>query len=151
VVEALLAPSPAYFEGCRNIVRNVNTKAIKPYTITNRGLQADIWVLDQEEGVIVIINCRHEDDFFCDLGLPLRKHNEGQYRRGLKSVRKMPIAYWSRASLQTQVIHRQEATQATIPTLYEICRSNTKLSSIMFLAQDLNELLTPQVVLAFGT
>jgi hypothetical protein len=101
VVEALLAPSPAYFEGCRNIVRNVNTKAIKPYAITNRGLQADIWVLYQEEGVIVIINCQHEDDFFCDLGLPLRKHNEGQYRRGLKSVRKMPIAYWSRASLQT--------------------------------------------------
>jgi hypothetical protein len=45
VVEALLAPSPAYFEECGNIVRNINAKPIKPYTMTNRGLRAEFRVL----------------------------------------------------------------------------------------------------------
>jgi hypothetical protein len=101
VVEALLAPSPAHFEKCGNIVRNINVKAIKPYTMTNRGLQAEFRVLSHGDEVIAVLNCRYEDDFFCDLGLTLFKHNEGQYRRGSGPVRKIPVSYWSRGTLRT--------------------------------------------------
>jgi hypothetical protein len=69
--------------------------------MTNRGLQAEFRVLSHGDEVIAVLNCRYEDDFFCDLGLTLFKHNEGQYRRGSGPVRKIPVAYWSRGTLRT--------------------------------------------------
>jgi hypothetical protein len=101
---AILAPSPAHFRDCGEIIRNINKSAIKPYTMTNRGLHAEFQVLGQGDEVIAVLNCRYSHDFFCDLGIQLRKHNEGQYRRTPGPLRKVPIAYWTRGRLQPMYI-----------------------------------------------
>jgi hypothetical protein len=88
VVRALLAPSLAHFEKSGDIVRYINTEAFKPYTMTNRGLQADFRVLGREDKAIAVLNCRLKHDFFCDLGLTLCKYNDGP-----QLVRQILVAY----------------------------------------------------------
>jgi hypothetical protein len=100
----MLAPSPAHFKNCGDIVRSVNTRATKPYAMTNIGLQAEFPVLGRGEEMIVVLNCRYGHDVFCDLGIWLCRDDKSNYRRGSRPLEKFPITHWSRGRLQKMYV-----------------------------------------------
>jgi hypothetical protein len=95
----LLAPLPKHFSDCGNIVRSINTRATKPYTITNIGLHAEFPILGRGTEVITVLNCRYGNDPFSDIGIWLCKDEDGRYRRSSRPLQKISTAY-SRARLQ---------------------------------------------------
>jgi hypothetical protein len=104
----LLAHSPADFRGCGNIVRSINSGPIRPYAITNRGLQIKLPLIKRRFGTSAIfktyagLNCRFSDDFFSDLAIPIcQEENNFHYQRDTGKIRAFPITEWRRAKAQS--------------------------------------------------
>jgi hypothetical protein len=97
-----LARSPAAFCASRDIVRSVNPGPPKPYTVTNMGLQIELPLLKFEGKLFAGLNCRHANDFFSDLAIPIRKVDiEHRYARSTQGVRLIPISEWKNAKPET--------------------------------------------------
>jgi hypothetical protein len=75
-------------------------RGIKSYAMTNRGLHAEFPVLGRGDLVIAVLSCRYREDIFRDMGLWLKRNDDGSYRRSGCSVSMIPITYWSRGRLQ---------------------------------------------------
>jgi hypothetical protein len=104
----LLAHSPADFRGCGNIVRSINSGPIRPYAITNRGLQINLPLTKrrskQSAGfkTYASLNCRFSDDFFSDLAIPIcQEENNFHYQRDTGKIRAFPITEWGRVKAQS--------------------------------------------------
>jgi hypothetical protein len=101
-VDTLLAKSPAAFGNCGNIVRSIGSRPIKPYAVTNRGLQIEFPLLLREFSLFAGLNCRFEDDFLSDLAIPIhRDDNDQQYQRSKGELLAIPIANWRHAEVKS--------------------------------------------------
>jgi hypothetical protein len=105
---ALFAPSPIYFRNCTDVVRSEDVLPGKHHTITNRGLQIELPVLEEPEGVLAILNCRRASGFLSDIALYLQQspnpRGNDQYWRASGQIRTVPNVYRGRAKLRSMYI-----------------------------------------------
>lgn len=97
-----LARSPADFSGCGQIVRSVNYAPGKPLVIANHRLYLEVPLLMRSTQLYARLNCRYENDFFCDIGMRVARwgrnddlNDRGYRRKG--NLRKIPVLGWENA------------------------------------------------------
>ncbi|KAL6704614.1 hypothetical protein ACN47E_008011 [Coniothyrium glycines] len=66
-----LAQSPASFSASGNIIRTYDVAQVEPFYVANKRLHIKFEVLSIEPNMYARLNCRYEDDFLTDLGIPL--------------------------------------------------------------------------------
>lgn len=102
----ILASSPADFAGCSNIVRSVGHTIMKPYSITNRGLQIDFALMERNGVFWARLNCRPRDDFFKDFAIPLHHRiNSNQWCRSMRPKGVFDIQDWQSAPIEPMHIN----------------------------------------------
>lgn len=63
-LHGLLAPSPAMFAGCANILPYQDWEPRQPYTMTNRGLQIELPLMKEDDDIYVaVLNCPSPPDY----------------------------------------------------------------------------------------
>jgi hypothetical protein len=99
----LFAHSPADFAACGDIVRSIQAGPMKPYAITNKGLQVELPIVrGSDDQSCAVLNCRHRNDTFTNLALPLDKGGHGpQYQRQSGELQVVPLNDWFRATVRS--------------------------------------------------
>ena len=103
----LFAHSPAAFASCENIVRSIQSGPVKPYSITNKGLEISLPLIrgGNNGEFIAVLNCRRRYDTFGSLALPVKQRdNSRQYQRRSGEPQPVPFTDWARAGVQPMYI-----------------------------------------------
>ncbi|KAH6865266.1 heterokaryon incompatibility protein-domain-containing protein [Alternaria rosae] len=106
----LFAHSPAAFASCEHLVRSMQSEPVKPYSITNKGLEISLPLLrgavDGE--FLAVLNCTRRLDTFGSLALPVKqKGSSRQYQRRNGELQPVPFTDWDLARVQPMCISMQ--------------------------------------------
>ncbi|OAL57162.1 hypothetical protein IQ07DRAFT_485617, partial [Pyrenochaeta sp. DS3sAY3a] len=83
----IFASSPGEFRYCRNIVQNFDYAPVKPYAVTNRGLQIEFPLQKDGGELYARLNCRFSSELLSSLAIPLVHIDQDQYERDRGMVR----------------------------------------------------------------
>jgi hypothetical protein len=140
VQSGIFAPSPANFETRRAIVPIRRRTHTSPYSMTNKGLQIELPLIEIHGITLGLLDCQYEDDFSRCVGIWLKKTQLSEIY--LRSAGQSTGDTTSEEKLWVSEVTPEQALTAKKSTIY-IQRDNSKVplerTSYQVKAQSLTE------------